>query len=86
MVCAHLHLISNYQQVDFDLLLCVQRVKEVYKQYKDLENGPSIQCYMQYEAKEIDLSCYCETRKIDVSTYCETIKWQVVDYSKPPQV
>ena len=41
---------------------------------------------MQYEAEEIDLSCYYESKKIDVSTHCETIKWQVVDYSKPPQV
>ena len=56
--------------------------------YKDLKNGPSIQYYMQYEAKEIDLSCYCEAKNIimDVSTYCETIKWHVVDYSKPLQV
>ena len=41
---------------------------------------------MEYEAEEIDLSCYCEARKIDVSTYCETIKWHVVDDSKPLQV
>ena len=58
----------------------------MYKQYQDLENGPSIQYYMEYEAKEIDLSCYCEAGKMDVSTYCETIKWHVVDYSKPLQV
>ena len=66
--------------------LCKQGVKEVYKQYKDLLNGPSIQYYMQYEAKEIDLSCYCEAKKIGFSTYCETIKWCVVDYSTPLQV
>ena len=41
---------------------------------------------MQYEAEEIDLSCYCEAGKIDISTYCETIKWHVVDDSKPLQV
>ena len=58
----------------------------MYKQYKDLENGPSIQYYMQYETEEIDLSCYCEAKKVDVSTYCERIKWNVVDGSKPLQV
>ena len=74
--------------VNFDSFLCVQKVTEVYKQYQlDLVKGPSIQYYMEYEAEEIGLSCYCEAKKIiDVSTYCETMKWHVVDDCIPLQV
>ena len=72
--------------VDVASFLCKQRVKEVYKQYTDLVIGPSVQYYMEYEAKEIDLSCYCEAKTMDVSTHCETIKWHVVDDSKQLQV
>ena len=73
----------RYSAVDFVSFLCVQRVKEVYKR---LENGPSIQYYMEYEAEDIDLSCYCEANNTDIFTYCETITWHVVDSSKPLQV
>ena len=68
--------------------LCKQRVLKVYKQHKDLMNGPSIQYYMEYEAEEIDLSCYHEAKKIilAVSTFCEAIKWYVVNDFKPLQV
>ena len=60
----------------------------MYKQYKYLVNGPSIQFYMQYEAEEIDLSCFWgfEPKKIDVSFYCEIIRWHVVDDATPLQV
>ena len=84
-MCKQLPTITT-SAVDFVSFLCKQSVKDVYEQYKDLVIDPSIQYYMEYEAKEIDLFCYCEAKKMDVSTHCETIKWHVVDDSKQLQV
>ena len=65
----------------------MQKVKEWHKD-KHIENGPSVQYYMQYEAEEINLFCYCEEEKalVNLSTYGETSKWYVVYDSKPLQV